>query len=565
MRKFLMFISFACFLMLAGCSSADIQDDIQREIDEALMSDEDHAEYLKLKEQGLLDENGMYIQQDGSQESAPQGDIYITFADNANLEKVSYYYDAELTIPIDGSCYLNTGDVIYADIPAVKSGKSNIYEFAGFMVWSVDSNGNNIDRFETDGSNNIVFKIPSSFDGEGLSVQPFCKDRIRRLTFTADAIDEHGERIKYDGVWNIDGNSKRQVSGSTEISSVDAVNIKFEYDADKFFCTGTSPATDYVDKENGIVYFTSDITKDADDYSVQLQSYINGHIRSEVKEAVVSVSVNSRKINHASLHDMEIPKLKYGDTISVTTGRDYKVLCEGISSDKINFMRSGDGYCFTIAVPEGASQLRISTKKWMTKKVTFEMPEKSFWQSIGEWFHDVFTDTQQDKLFTVSCGENGSGGTYDFEKLKYAFSGIELKECDKLTVSVSDDIRHFPNIAFRVTVNNSSPVILSGSALSESYSFGEVDNVRVELLQGYVFSRKNINSGDIKMKYTLGGREIKDGEFLPVGSVVCASAYDVPPNYRIEPSVEGNGIGDILISTKTTARDFEVKYTIVER
>ena len=115
--KKLLLIQILILLTLSGCSAKDgIYAKLQGEMlkKSNLESNDSYSDYLRFKDSEQIDEQGHYIM---PEEETMKGSIHITFFDN-NLLSTAYYYDKEMTAPIDtDNCYINPGDSIYADIP----------------------------------------------------------------------------------------------------------------------------------------------------------------------------------------------------------------------------------------------------------------------------------------------------------------------------------------------------------------------------------------------------------------------------------------------------------------
>lgn len=158
-------------LALTGCSS--VEDAIL--YGSGIMG-EDYEEYIMLKENGQLDQNGYYETRGNEKEDfkPPTDSVHVTFGNNAYLN-VKYYADAELTEQIDTEqCYLKKNDCIYAEEPVCEHPYNKWYRFDRFCVCAYDKDGNRGEElnWQNDEKNEgLVLRVPADYEGREISVE----------------------------------------------------------------------------------------------------------------------------------------------------------------------------------------------------------------------------------------------------------------------------------------------------------------------------------------------------------------------------------------------------------
>ena len=137
-------------LLLSGCQGKDVINEVNLKIVKNMVGDKDSIDqYESLEEQGEIDENGKYkkaeeiLAEDESDEAKTDKtdvkDVHVTLASNNNLD-ITYYYDADMTKEVTGSCYLNKGESLYAKVSSKKD-VSQVYQFEKYKIYEYN-NGN---------------------------------------------------------------------------------------------------------------------------------------------------------------------------------------------------------------------------------------------------------------------------------------------------------------------------------------------------------------------------------------------------------------------------------------
>ena len=255
-------------LALTGCSS----------VENAILygsgiMGEDYEEYIMLKENGQLDQNGYYETRGNEEEDfkPPTDSVHVTFGNNAYLN-VKYYADAELTEQIDTEqCYLKKNDCIYAEEPVCEHPYNKWYRFDRFCVCAYDKDGNRGEElnWQNDEKNEgLVLRVPADYEGREISVEPL--GRYEEQTFSLDDyyVDSAGQPQQLNGVWSV--NEQEITDKEVRVNPAEPLTIDYHYDPDEYCFVSSEPYSFYHDK--GIVRFeTAYADSENTTYSVQLR------------------------------------------------------------------------------------------------------------------------------------------------------------------------------------------------------------------------------------------------------------------------------------------------------
>lgn len=265
-------IAFICImmaLMLSGCSG--IENQMIRYA--GILDDEDYKKYVDLRDTGQLDQDGFYkdtkelVSEDGL--DSTQDSIHVSFAANSCLD-IEYYWDAELTEPIDTeACYLKPGECVYVKEPESRSPYGSFYCFDEFRIYACDSEQNKRERlFWNESSNELIVRVPADYTGSEITVEPVGRYEKRTLTLEDYYTDSSGNMQALDGRWFINGKETRDEN--VEISPVTSYMVDYKYDADKYEFVASEPNS--FSYENGRVQFEAAGAETAvERYSVRLR------------------------------------------------------------------------------------------------------------------------------------------------------------------------------------------------------------------------------------------------------------------------------------------------------
>lgn len=549
--------SLACLFILTGCSdiNAYMSELVTDKLIQKISGDEDYEKYLSLKEEGMLTEDGYYSNEDVRIETDlpdTTGKVHVTFAENVYLS-VTYYYDAELTHPIDVStCYLDAEDCIYASAPVVRDSSNPAYRFSGFRVWKYDSNGKRTGEISADNTEkNLVIKIPEDTSVTELSIEPvgFYEDKV--LSLKDYCLDEKGNRQELTGTWKI--NEETYTGNTAEISSVIPYTVQYQYDEREYFFVASTPDCFSYNDSGGEVNFYKSAGLYADNcYSVELHPYIDAVIDTD-EFMPMTIKVNGKE---QSL-PVTLDKLRFGDTVTIETSSAYKTVCDQIQLPEPE--RLNDGYRFTLTVPENVSELHMTVKKWTSKVIPFDVPKNSS-DNLWEQILDLFASSQaEDTLLTVKNGNN----VFTYKDLKNGKT-VAIHETETLEIIVGEEIRNSPNLAFLISVNGTNPVSVSAASeeKSLSFSYDEIESVKITVEKGFVFSSAHIDNGELEVQYLVNGEPVKEGQFLPEGTRVIVKVTDCPENIEITGGAVQAGLksGSVMIQADTKSADFVVNF-----
>lgn len=530
-----------------GCSPlySDMEGKITDKLIERLLSDEDYAEYIRLKEDGRLDANGHYI--DDTPDASPDtaGKVHVTFAENTYLN-IRYYHDAELTEPIETeSCYLDADDCIYASEPAVRDGCSSAYHFSTFRVWKYDADGKRIGELHTDSTEkHLVLQIPMDSGITEISIEPIGMYEGRSLTLEDYYVDENGEQQRLAGMWNI--NDASYTGDNAQISATIPYSVVYQYDAGEYFFVSSQPEAFSLNPSSGVVNFhkSADLYE-TEQYTVQLHPYITA-VTNAGENHIRSAMLNGTKTAFPC-------KLQFGDILMLETELDYRLSCNQLRMSEPEKLSSG--YRFTVQITEdiSAEQIRFESRAWSSKDIPFDVPKASIWEKIT----GLFSDRAEDTLLTVRSGEK----VLTYKELKNG-KNVTLEESEKLEIAVGEEIKDSPNLAFVVSVNGANPVYITKASEQKKLSlqYDAVESVKITVEKGFVFSSANIDNGNLQVQYLLDkDTKVREGQFLPEGTQVIVKVT-CPPGTVVTGGAVNAGCetGSVMISESTRSADFVV-------
>ena len=312
-------------LLLSGCQGKDVINEVNLKIVKNMVGDKDSIDqYESLEEQGEIDENGKYkkaeeiLAEDESDEAKTDKtdvkDVHVTLASNNNLD-ITYYYDADMTKEVTGSCYLNKGESLYAKVSSKKD-VSQVYQFEKYKIYEYN-NGNREEVTLETASDNTVLTIPKDYEGKELSVIPIGNYNEKEITLSDYYMDESDNRCELDGVWLVgDKETKDEIITAQALSS-DAVS--YTYDNNLYFFVGANPPCRYQDDESGAVVFDKPESNTSNlEYQIELHKYLETEIKSS-KE--FSYKINDGK-DSGKEKTHKITGLRYGDVITLTSKKE---------------------------------------------------------------------------------------------------------------------------------------------------------------------------------------------------------------------------------------------------
>ncbi|SOC16467.1 PI-PLC domain-containing protein [Pseudobutyrivibrio ruminis] len=368
MKKLIFLSLMVLCLGLTSCAKEDNKvNDVAKKVFTGVADiedDENYKQYKELDDAGQLSEDGMYkeasslVNEDESEEVRP-AQVLVTFAENDNLN-ISYYKDSGMQEQIEGSCYLNPNEAVYANVAVSNDAKSNLYKFSEFKIFEYDETGKatEVNWANTNNDENLVFQIPMDYTGKDISVVPVGMYEKRELLLNDYYIDEDGNSKSLAGAWTVD--NEETDSNSIKISSVTSYLVSYQYDSSKYFFVKSEPEAQYQDNDDGVVIFEegkafSDVGK----YNIELHPYITVQLKGnrEWTYKVNKVSAGDEK------KEQTISGLKYNDKITVESKKkidwDYNDSLLSYDEDKVD-----DGYEYTFVVKEANASFMFDPNEY---------------------------------------------------------------------------------------------------------------------------------------------------------------------------------------------------------
>lgn len=323
-------LSILCVLGLSGCDS--VENFILKQ--SGILMEDDYQKYMELKNSGQLDEEGYYTSPE-LEDYDPEEKVHITFAQNAYIE-TEYYLDPALTTPVAIPCYLMLGDCIYAKVIGEEHPFSSYYKFEAFCVYEYDGeNRKGKELFWKKDQNDTytVLQIPEDYKGREVSVEPVGKYEQRTLELNDYYIDGDGQRQATFGVWHVNG--EKIYDGKTAVSPVDALEVEFQYDTEKFEYVSSGPESFY--HEDGVVQFETVYANDAlDSFSVELRQLESERnkpllavvLRNSVKDISIGVYASGTQQDNLKYEDGK-QEAQLPEWMTKLTGKEDRTVFDG--------------------------------------------------------------------------------------------------------------------------------------------------------------------------------------------------------------------------------------------
>lgn len=363
MKKQLAALSLILCLALSGCAATDGLLESQMRKKSGVEADESYQAYQAYRDEGQLDEQGYiqerYLDADGGAETRPEGSARVTFASNSYLD-VKYFADADFSKPLNaGVCYLNPGDSVYAKV-SVKNASSSMYEFSEFRVYQYDGQKRQQIAVAKDGP---ILEITQEQADAELAVEPIGSYRPRVISLRDYYTDDSGKEHNLSGVWTV--GDREETGDKIEISPVSSYVISYQYDSNEYFYLSSEPQCYYINKEDGVAIFEKrDSKDDTADYAMELHKYITVAIPTDRSRKVSANGGEQSEIKSGG--KLEIPKLKYGDTVTLETNKEWPEL----ESRRELILQSeeplsGGEYKYTMIVPQKGGEFKFDPSEYV--------------------------------------------------------------------------------------------------------------------------------------------------------------------------------------------------------
>lgn len=363
MKKIIILLLSAIFVLLTGCSANQVLDEyIMKK--SGITASAEYMQYESYLQEGSLDTEGYY------QEADSEG-IQVTFAKNNNLD-IKYYADKEHESLIEELvCTLLPGDKIYADVSVARDVNSTMYSFAGFRIYEYTEDGKRVRLSDIEAvlDEGQALVIPEDFEGKELSVEPVGEYQVREIKLD-DYYVEDEVKHELDGTWLVD--DKVYDGESAEINPTASYIISYQYDQDEYFFVSSIPECFYNNYEDGVVIFPQrDETDETINYSVELHKYVSVSLVSDA-DREVEINGGEKKSVNANT-EIEINRLRYGEKVSLETNVEWSNLETYrdlilTSSEKLD----NGNYKYSFTVPERGGEFAFDPSEYQYEHGTIQ-------------------------------------------------------------------------------------------------------------------------------------------------------------------------------------------------
>ena len=313
------------------------------------------------------------------------GTIQVSFGKNSYFD-IDYYYDEAFTQPIDTTnCWLNKGDSIYVSGIKTKNAKSNLYFFSEFrfVKYNKEDKRDGVVETSTE-TEGKIYTLPIDFDGNGISVLPIGTYKDREIELDSYYFNSDGNPVEFtDKMWRINEGGELFANGTQTISPVESYTLSFDYSPynDSYYFVKSTPECFYhKGTDSEVVFSKINSNEETQKFRVEMHRFINLQIKDTEhqwlvddwfdKGAIIKIEKNSETLDEYQKGSSEfkrkeinIPKLKIGDTVSITVVKKYKLVSPNLCLT--NPIPVEEGYQYTIQFPENNEykyQIELSTR-----------------------------------------------------------------------------------------------------------------------------------------------------------------------------------------------------------
>jgi|LSQX01.3.fsa_nt_gb hypothetical protein len=354
MKKQILNLSLVVCLLLSGCSGINGYMESQMLEKSGIKDDGNYKAYQNYSENGKLTKQGYYSEKvfeaDETVSTIAAEAAHVTFAENSYL-KIAYFCGSDSTMPLNtGVCYLEPGNNIYATVSINKGVPSSMYYFSGFRIYRYEDGDRELIDTVQLGEDGFVLEISGEYAGAELSIEPIGNFDKRIISLRDYYIDDDGNEHELSGTWMI--NDRQETGNKIKINPVSSYIISYGFDSKEYFYLSSNPQCYYSNNGDGIVIFERrESVDETEDYSVELHKYVTVSIESQQGR---NVSVNNGIQQQIKAGNMlEIPRLKYGDTVIIVTDKEWSSLdsCRELILQSLEKPQNGE-YKYTLIVPQ---------------------------------------------------------------------------------------------------------------------------------------------------------------------------------------------------------------------
>lgn len=476
---------FALSCLLSGCTVVDgLQEKLNSWMSDRLIQksdiskDEDYITAEANREAGKLNENGEYLVSEESVEDSSSGIIHFTFAQNRNIE-VTYYFDEERENQINpAGCYLNPGDSFFVSDVISKSDSSDQYSFLGFRFIEYAADGTRIGETDRIHEENGKIIIPSDYLGTEVGVEPIGKYEPRLVSLKAFWENSKKEEITIqDGIWKINGEEYKE--NETTIDPNISYTVTYEYDPDRYYFVEASEALFPLNQNDGVTQFKEVVaTNGIGTFRVELHPYSTITIPSD--KGITDISVSGRETVNTNSKSIILDKLKAGDTVTINTDKDYKLVCDRKTLSPSKISKSSNSYIIKISDDDNG-EYEIKAAKWGTKTIDIDLEENGFWDKLkNNYFSWIpIGEKEEDKrVLVLSCG----GKEYSLSDLQNGKS-VKLSENDSIVVRIDKD--KLEGFSIQLQKDHDPAVVINkeSETFTFEYPYAEISSLSIKLIE----------------------------------------------------------------------------------
>ena len=418
-KKLTIFIFAVLLFVLCGCETVNT---LLLQIS-GVKSDASYQKYVELRDNGELDEKGLYQSEElaaikAAAAKKPDGTIHVTFAVN-ELIGFTYYRDEAMTEALDtNSCWLNPGDKIYVSAPDL-SNAPVLYRFSYFQVRTrVSEAAKWHDAAAVETAPGLVYEIPADFRGTDISILPMGNYEKRKIILSARDGDEE---LRGDYYWTVNG----EAYGNTtvEVDAQKTVEVVYHYETlkDNYYFVSSDPecfnCKDISENSNGtLTFYEAPSDKDEVTYTVQLHPYTSLLIHNGAKkgwlESVKDIFDDSDGItfklqdlilrlvqnhlpedrNKLMNDEPRYDKLKAGDKFRIAVRKDMKLTGTGVTISQPTILSNAREYIVTIP-SESCENRNIAVTPRNSEDTPYKGKQlKSCTLQLTDQFDNIYVD-----------------------------------------------------------------------------------------------------------------------------------------------------------------------------
>ena len=418
-KKLTIFIFAVLLFVLCGCDTVNT---LLLQIS-GVKSDASYQKYVELRDNGELDEKGLYQSEElaaikAAAAKKPDGTIHVTFAVN-ELIGFTYYRDEAMTEALDtNSCWLNPGDKIYVSAPDLSMAPV-LYRFSHFLVRArVSEAAEWHDAATVETAPGLVYEIPADFRGTDISILPMGYYEKRKIILSARDGDEE---LRGDYYWTVNG--EEYGNTTVEVDAQKTVEVVYHYGSlkDNYYFVSSDPECFFNKESDGTVSFTkTPLDKAEATYTVQFHPYASLLIHNGVEKKWIERAWDDAKDiftgSDESYYELQnlilrlvqnhlpedrnklmngeprFDKLKAGDKFRIEVRKDMKLTGTGVTISQPTTLSDAREYIVTIT-DENCTNRNIAVTPRNSEDMPYKGKQlKSCTLQLTDQFDNIYVD-----------------------------------------------------------------------------------------------------------------------------------------------------------------------------